>query len=398
MLFFTAVVFGFGLLLGLDPLISQAFGAGDREGCRRTLWQGVYLGLMLTPPSMGLIWGMVPWMESWGIHPEVAALAGPYVRIVSWSTAPLFLFLALRHYLQAMGRVHSLVLSLVVGNVLNAVGNWLLIDGNLGFPALGVEGSAWSTVLSRLAMPLVLLGDAWRVTPGSRAGLPGMVDRWEWARMAKLLRLGWPAAVHLSLEVGVFALATALAGRLVPAALAAHQIVLNLASTTFMVPLGIASAGSVRVGQAIGRRDFPAAQRAGWTAIGLGAGFMACAGIGLALVPRFMIGLFSVDPDVLRVGTGLMYVAALFQLFDGIQVVSTGVLRGAGETRWPMLCNLFAHWMIGLPVGYGLGLVWGWGALGLWIGLSAGLMAAGVTILTLWASRAQRLCRQPIDA
>ena len=170
----------------------------------------------------------------------------------------------------------------------------------------------------------------------------------------RLLRLGAPAATQITLEVGVFAAATALAGRLVPAALAAHQIAINYAALTFMVPLGIASAGAVRVGHAVGRRDADGAARSGWTALLFAVMFMSIAASVFLFLPRFLLEAFTSDTGVLDVGVRLLFVAAVFQLFDGVQGVATGILRGLGDTRTPMLWNLFAHWFVGLPLGYTL--------------------------------------------
>ena len=195
--------------------------------------------------------------------------------------------------------------------------------------------------------------------------------------------------MQVTLEVGVFAAVTALAGRLAPVTLAAHQIVLNVASVTFMVPLGVGSAGAVRVGQAVGRRDAPGARHAGWAALTLGGGFMSCAAVVFVLAPYPILGLFTTDTAVIRVGVSLLLVAAVFQLFDGLQGVATGVLRGFGDTRTPMLWNLAGHWFFGLPVGYLLCFVMGWGVVGLWIGLSTGLILVGVVLVVVWWRRAR---------
>ncbi len=198
--------------------------------------------------------------------------------------------------------------------------------------------------------------------------------RIEMASFRRLIALGFPAAAQLSLEVGVFAAASVLTGRLAPVALASHQIALNIASVTFMVPLGVSSAGAVRVGHAVGRRDTAGAERAGWTALLIGSAFMSVAAAAFVLAPRALVGAFSVDEGVLCVGTALLFVAAVFQLFDGLQCVATGVLRGLGQTRTPMLWNLLGHWLIGLPFGYVLCFVLDRGVVGLWWGLSTGLI------------------------
>jgi MATE family multidrug resistance protein len=205
--------------------------------------------------------------------------------------------------------------------------------------------------------------------------------------MSRLISLGLPAAMQLTLEVGVFAAATALAGRLPPAALAAHQIAVNIAAFTFMVPLGVGSAGAVRVGQAIGRLDAAGAARSGWTALALGSGFMACSAAVFLLLPGALIGAFTSDRRVLAVGVSLLMVAAIFQLFDGIQAVATGALRGLGDTRTPMFWNLIGHWFVGLPLGYILCFTMRVGVIGLWWGLSSGLIICGVSLLLAWSRR-----------
>jgi MATE family multidrug resistance protein len=192
-------------------------------------------------------------------------------------------------------------------------------------------------------------------------------------------------------EVGVFAVSTALAGRLEPVATASHQIAMNIAAVAFMIPLGLASAGAVRVGNAVGADNPRGAAAAGWTVIAMGVAFMLMSGTLFVLAPRALIGLFTHDADVLTLGASLLAIAALFQLFDGLQGVVTGTLRGLGDTRTPMVTNLGAHWLVGLPIGYTLCFVAGWGAPGLWWGLSVGLIVAGLVLLATWIRRAGEL-------
>jgi MATE family multidrug resistance protein len=199
-----------------------------------------------------------------------------------------------------------------------------------------------------------------------------------------LFELGFPAASQVAAEMGVFALASAMAGMVDPISSASHQVALNLAGAAFMIPLGIASAGAVRVGRAVGAENRPLAAASGWTALALGTFVMALSGLAFLLVPRLLIGLFTQDADVLRVGTALLSIAAVFQLFDGIQAVATGTLRGLGDTRTPMLTNVAAHWLVGLPISYTLCFTAGWGVRGVWIGLSVGLIVTGAILLWVW--------------
>jgi MATE family multidrug resistance protein len=383
-LFIAVGIFGLGMLLGLDTLVSQAFGAGRLEECHRWLLHGIVLALLLTIPTTLLLFWMSATLDQWGINPDVLRLTRPYLDAVAWSTPALLVYFAFRRYLQGVGVVRPIMITLIGANVLNAAANWILIHGHFGAPALGVAGSAWATVLARLVMALSLIAVVVYRESDRRPRLIDTPLTIEWARLRRLIALGAPAAGQLTLEVGVFAAGSALAGRMLPASLAAHQIALNLAGFTFMVPLGLASAGAVRVGHAIGRGDAAAAARAGWTAILFGVLFMTVAALTFLTIPRVLLGAFTADPRVLEIGVSLLAVAAVFQLFDGLQGVSTGVLRGLGDTRTPMLWNLAGHWGIGLPLAYLLAFRFGLGVIGLWWGLSSGLIICGVALLVVW--------------
>jgi MATE family multidrug resistance protein len=384
-MYFAVAVAGIGMLLGLDALVSQAFGAGRIDQCHRWLVQACWLSVVMAVPVVGLNLALIPWLGNWGVAPEVAALAGEYLGVLSWGTVPLFLYFAVRRYLQAMNRVGVAMATLLGANLLNAGLNWVLIHGALGLPALGVVGSAWSTVMGRVAMFAALAAYAVWHSRRHGTGLEATPRAIDLKAQRRMVGLGWPAAIQLLLEVGVFAIAAVLAGRLGSAELAAHEVVLNAASVTFMVPLGVAQAGAVRVGQAIGRRDRAGAARAGWAALLLGGGFMACMGVVFLTVPRPILEVFTRESEVIRVALPLLAAAAAFQLFDGLQVVAGGALRGTGDTRTPLLANLAAHWTIGLPVGYVLAFPMGRGLVGLWIGLAVGLICVGVFLVGSWA-------------
>ncbi|HBY59021.1 MAG TPA: MATE family efflux transporter [Solibacterales bacterium] len=387
---FGAVIFGMGLLLGLDTLVAQAYGARRFADCHRALLQGVYVSLALAPLLMLAVWGLRPLLGLVGINPRVLPGVLDYLNAVNFSTLPLLLYASFRRYLQAMNEVRPVMFALLSANLVNVAGNWVLIFGHWGAPAMGAEGAGWATCVSRLYMAGVLTGYAVLRDRHNETGLFRVGLRPDGAAIRRLLQLGLPAALQLWLEVGAFGTATALAGRLEPAALAAHQIALNLASFTYMAPLGISSAAAVRVGHAVGRGDTRGARRAGWTAVFFGAAFMSVAGLVFLLAPRPLLRAFTSDANVIATGAGLLFLCALFQLFDGLQVVTTGALRGAGETRTPMLMNLVGHWLIGLPMGYALAFPFGLGVHGLWVGLSLGLIVVGAVLLAVWAGRARR--------
>jgi len=390
-LFYTIGVFGTGMLLGLDTLVPQAFGAGRLADCHRWLFHALAGIMVLGPLLMIPMFLVLPFLEIWGIAHAVAEHAGPYTRALLWSTLPLLGFMAFRHYLQAMNRVRVIMFVLVSANLVNAFANWVLIFGRLGSPEFGVEGAGWASCISRVYMCGALAGyvvwDAKRRDSGLFEA-PRTIEA-GWVR--ELARLSFPAAMQRALEIGVFAMATALVGRMDALSLAAHQVALQAASVTFMVPLGISSAAAVRVGQAIGRKDPESAHHSGWAAIALGGGFMIAAGALFVAFPEMIIRLFSNDPELVAAGVGLLYVAALFQLFDGLQVVATGALRGAGDTKTAMLANLAGHWFLGLPIGWLLAFRAGWGAEGVWVGLCIGLMAVGGALAWHWATRLERL-------
>ncbi|MGB6728736.1 MAG: MATE family efflux transporter, partial [Terracidiphilus sp.] len=344
---YTPSLFGVGLLLGLDTMVAQAYGRSDHDECHRWLAQGVYLAATASPFIMLLLVAASIGFTRFGITAEVAAPAGQYLRLLLWGTLPLLLYSGTRRYLQGVGEVRVITVTYVFANLVNWFGNWVLIYGKLGFPAMGVRGSAISTVASRIVMAVALLGFAWRYE--RTRGHP-LFRHWagpQIARLKELARLGLPAAGQILMEVGAWSLATFGVGYLTPVALATHQIVLNYASMTYMVPLGIASAAAVSVGHALGAGDPGRARRAGWLSLALGTSFMALAAIVLISFPRPLIELYTRDPRVLAVGPTLLAIVAAFQIFDGIQIVSTGSLRGLGETRIPMLANFVGYWILG---------------------------------------------------
>ncbi len=389
-MFVAAAFFGAGLFLGLDTLVSQAFGAGDLDDCHLSLANAIYLAAVLTPLLVTVTWLSTPVLDVIGVQPAVVAQAVPYLEAMLWSTFPLLLYFAFRRYLQAMNLVGPVMFALVSANAVNVLANWMLIFGHWGAPALGVEGAGWATCLSRTYLALVLLGYILYHERRHKMGLARAPWRPDLARLREILALGLPAAGQMLAEIGVFALATTLIGRLDKASLASHQIALNVVSYTYMVPLGISSATAVRVGQALGRRDGQGAARAGWTGLVLGAGFMSACAVLLWTLPVQVIRLFTPDPAVAAVGAALLVAGAFFQIFDGLQVVATGALRGAGDTQTPMLTTTVAYWVVGLPLGALLCFRWHWGAIGIWIGLSLGLILVGCVLLMAWRQRVKR--------
>lgn len=385
-LYYTFAVFGIGVMLGLDTLISQAYGRGDLADCKKSLAGGLVTSVLVAPPLMAAVWGMGPVMDWFGIAPELRDGAQGYLRAVSWGTLPLMIYAALRRYLQSQDVVRPVMFALVSANVVNLLGNWMLIFGNWGAPALGAAGSGYATSVARVYMVAVL---AWVTV--ERDGWAGWTAWPGWERVREVVRLGVPVGLQISFEVAVFALTTTMLGALGPVALGGHQIALNLVSITYMIPLGISSAVAVRVGQAAGRREQGAASRAGWVGIGLGAGFMGMAAVVFWMAPGVVAGWYTNDAEVVRTASSLLVIAAFFQLFDGIQAVATGALRGVGDTRTPMMAHVICYWAIGLPLGWWLTYPMGLGARGFWTGLSLALILIGIWLLWAWRRKIERV-------
>ena len=390
-LFYPIAIFGTGLLAGMDTLVAQSFGADDQRDCRCSLVNGVWLAAGLAVPLALVIWALIPLLQAVGTNPRVMVLLGPYLKALLWGILPLLAYAAFRRYLQAVNVVAVITFATVSANIVNFAGNWALMFGHWGAPAMGLEGSGWSTTIARAYMAAVLLAAI--VWHERKTG--NLLYRMSWkpdvARLLRLLDLGLPAALQILIEGGLFGVIAVLAARLDEVSLAAHGIAINVVSTTYMVPLGISSAAAVRVGQAVGRKDRPGAATSGWTALLLGTLFMGAAGLTLWMAPRWILRVFTADVAVIATGAALLRIAALFELFDGFQTVATGALRGLGDTRSPMLAHLAGYWVIGLPISSVLCFRLSWGVAGIWVGLTAALILIGVALVWVWKERVRAL-------
>jgi MATE family multidrug resistance protein len=390
MVFFPLAVSFTGLLLGMDTLVSQAFGARALHDARHTLVNAVWLALAITPVTIALTVAAVPVMRAVNVNRDVMALCVPYMRALSWGLAPLFLFTAFRRYLQAIDIVKPVTFALVSANLINFVANWVLIYGHWGAPALGLEGTGYATSLSRLYMTAVLFGVVLWEERKSDYLVFAISWRPDWSRLRELVRLGLPATGQIAFEGAVFGVVTVLAAKLDPVSLAAHGIAVQVIATTFMVPLGISSAAAVRVGQAVGRKDARGVVAAGWAALAIAGAFMTAAGVLLWVAPAFIIQRFIADAAVIAMGATLLRIAAFFELFDGLQIVATGALRGLGDTATSMITHLIGYWLIGMPIVYVFCFTLGWGAAGIWIGLTVALILIGVALAVAWKLRSSR--------
>jgi len=379
------LVFGMGLTLGIDPILTQAHGAGDGKAVGLAVQRGLVVAALASVPT-ALLWLLAePALIFAGQSPALARMAQDYVVVQMPSTVGFLGFMVLRSYLQGRSIVAPALWITVLANVFNALLNWVLIFGKLGAPTMGLTGAGVATGLTRMLMCVALAWWIWAArlhhgawAPWSRAALAP-------AGLLEIVRYGAPVGVQLGLEMWAFQCATLLAGRLGEVELAAHTIVINLASLTFMMPLGISMAAVTRVGNLIGAGDRRGAQRAAWVALGLGAGVMALSAVMFVASGELLPYQYNHDVAVVAAATGLMPIAGAFQVFDGTQVVGGGILRGMGRTRPAAVFNLLGFYLLGLPVAWYLAFETGMGIAGIWWGLTLGLMVVAA-LLVAWVA------------
>jgi MATE family multidrug resistance protein len=389
-IFMTLLMVCTGMLMGMSPLVSQAFGAGDRRECRHVMVQGLWLAGMLAVPMTLVCFFGLPIARALGQSEEVSRLAGGFLVAIGWGVPPMLLFMAFRQYLDGMGFTRPAMVITFLGVAVNIVGNILLIYGfEVRVPLLGtlsvapggLVGAGWSTTICRWAMFAVMVIYVLRrrdLAVGVRLAPVA-------ARLRRMAAVGAPIGGQLLAEVGVFAFAVVMMGWIDPIAQAAHQVTINIASATFMVALGTSLAGSIRVGQHVGAGSRRGVQRAALMTYLVVISFMTLCALLFLLAPRWLLGLYTGDPRIVQVGMGLMVMAAAFQVFDGAQVAGLCALRGAADTRTPMWITVLGYWVIGAPVAYLLGFHTRMGAQGVWAGLVVSLVV--VSILLAWRTR-----------
>jgi multidrug resistance protein, MATE family len=377
--YFAVVVFGMGILMALDPVIAQAVGARDNPAISRGMQRGLLLAAVISVPTMLLLLPGEALLSLLRQPEGVIPVAAQYARASIPGVFPFLAFVVLRQSLQAMERLGRILVTIVLANLLNALLNWMLIFGALGAPEMGAVGSGWASSGSRWFMALALLAIAWRdLRPFL---IPLREDSFRVQPLLRMIRLGVPIGVHYSFEMGAFTMIGLLMGWLGMIEMAAHHVAVNLASLTFMVPMGVGGAAAVLVGQAVGRGDPVAARSAAGAALAYGLGFMTLSAIVFLSMPYLLARVYTIDEAVIAVAVVLIPLAGIFQIFDGMQVVSLGVLRGVGDTRTPMIVAMVGYWLIGIPVSAYLGLHIGTGATGLWWGLVIGLGIVAILLL-----------------
>jgi MATE family multidrug resistance protein len=383
--FFTLLMVCMGVVLAVGPMVAQAHGAEDVEPMGRSVRQGLWLGLAMAIPAVALLWNIAPVLRLLGQEEATIARTQAYLRAIAWGFLPFLWFVVLRSFVEGVSRPRPVTLIAFVGVGLNVAANYVLMYGKLGFPALGLVGTGWASTLVYWTM----FGLLWLYVQGKRAFQPyhlfARLGKPDWHYFRELFRIGWPIGASLGIESGLFMITVMMMGWISTTALAAHQVAIQCAAFTFMVPLGVGLATAVRVGQAAGRGDAAGVRRAGGVGIGLAALVMLGAALAFWTVPRAIVSLYldlgdSANDLVVTTAVSLLGVAAVFQVFDGVQVAASGALRGLKDTRVPMLIGLFSYWGVGLAGGYVLGFTLGLGPTGLWWGLVLGLGTAAALL------------------
>ncbi|HEX6409097.1 MAG TPA: MATE family efflux transporter [Sphingomicrobium sp.] len=390
---FGMILFALGVLTASSPMIASALGERFNavRDVRRTFRQSLWAAALMTVPTLIVLWNAEPIILAFGQEPELARLAAWFLKGYTWVIPPWMLFQVMRNFVSAMERPRWVLVISAAGIPLNALVSWALIFGKLGLPELGLIGGGIGSAIVWTAMALALFTVIVTDRQFRRFHLFGRFWRPDWPRFRQLFRLGGPIGLTMGFEGGVFSAAAYLMGLFGAPSVAAHQIALQIAATTFMIPLALGQAATVRVGLAYGRRDASGIALAGWTAFALSTAFMALMATLMFLFPRDLITLFLDDTPanatVISLGVSFLMIAALFQIVDGWQVVAAGMLRGIHDTRVPMIFALFGYWAIGLGVGIALAFSMEWRGIGIWTGLAAGLGVVAVLMLLRWARR-----------
>jgi multidrug resistance protein, MATE family len=388
------LLFGIGLVTAASPMMASKIGAMPHSvrDVRRTFRQSLWAAVAVTIPIWILLWFSTPLLLAAGQPEQLARDTGMFIGTLQWMILPALGTVALRSFMSALEMPRWTLVAGIAAVVVNAVVNYGLIFGKFGLPAWGLWGAGIGSSVTSLFQFLFLIGVTYLHPKFRRYRLFGRFWRSDWARFKEICRLGFPIALHMGFEASVFAAAVIIMGYISTEAVAAHAVAIQIASMTFMVPMGIAQAATVRVGIGFGQSDNDAITRAGWAAFVLGVGFMVAMALLIWIMPRTLAGLF-IDPAmagnvrVLDIAVGYLGIAAIFQIVDGAQVVGAGMLRGLHDTKWPMLFAAFGYWVIGIGVGAMLAFWAQWDGVGIWVGLATGLAIVAVLIVFRWLSR-----------
>jgi MATE family multidrug resistance protein len=393
-LYFAILIFAIGLITATAPMMAESFGRKRKvvRDVRRTFRQGLWSAVFLSVPAWLVLWHAEIILVAFGQEPTLAADAQTFTRALQWGMLPTLGFIALRSFVSALERPLWALWVTAVAILFNIAANWALVFGHLGLPAMGLRGSGLATTLSNI---FLFVGLALAVTFNRKLRRYHLFGRWwraDWPRLAKLWRLGLPIGATMAFEITVFNAAVLAMGWFGQASIAAHSIAIQIAAVSFMVPMGLSQAATVRVARALGAGDCDGITRAGWTAFGIALAFGVTMSVVLLVAPRPLIGAFVALDDpanalVVELAISFLFCAAVFQIADGAQVVGAGMLRGLQDTRVPMLFAALGYWGFGMPLGLLLAYQGGLQGTGVWIGLAAGLAIVAVMMMSRWMQR-----------
>lgn len=369
-------IFCMATLIVINPIVSQFLGARKFEEIGKSARQMFWLILMLAIPCFFLIRNLDIVMNLVGVTSEIIPIADGYLKAISWGILPLLAYAGVRYFSEGLSVTKPAMYIAAVSLVLNVGANYVLMYGKLGFPQFGAIGTGYATSIINLLGAITFLSFTFSFKPFKRFNIFARTTGPEWKYIGELIKVGVPNGISSTMEVLLFATVSLLMGTLSVKAAAAHQIAINVAATMFTIPFGLSMAISQRVGFSLGQSSIEKARLRGFIGIAMCAGIMTFTALFLFLAPDFIIGIYTNDIEVARVAVSLIFMAAIFQISDGLQVGAFGALRGLKDTRIPMVVNFISYWLIGFPIGYILGISMGYGPEGLWIGLICGLTVA----------------------
>lgn len=393
-IFFVVLMFGIGVSMAITPLVAMADGKHNPKRISRLFNHGFTINWIVGTMLFLLIVLGSPLLYHLNQPEEVVVLAIPYLAIITFSLLPFMIFQTFKQFAEGLSQTKQAMYITLVCNAVNVFLNWIFIYGNLGIPAMGLNGAGWATLISRVLMALII---GYYIMKSKRYGIFNLsfkVKKLSFPMVSKMLKIGVPTGFQFIFEVGAFSSAAIMMGWIGVTALAAHQIAINLASISYMMASGLSTAAMVRVGNQLGRKDIPTLREAGFTSFVMVAMFMSITAVIFVLFREFLPSLYIDDMEVIQMSASLLVIAALFQLSDGIQVVGLGALRGMADVRVPTLVTLVAYWVIGLPLGYVFAFVMGMQEVGIWYGLLIGLTITGIMLLYRFHSLSAKLLRK----
>ena len=390
-MFILIFIIGLGVSMSVTPLIAILVGAKRLQECgiyfRQSLIVNIVLGLIL----MSVVFFTSNLFEYLNQPLAVAEQASSYTKIIALSIMPAMLFHTYKQFIEGFSIMKPAMIIAIVANIINAFANWVFIYGNIGMPALGLNGAGWATFFSRVFMAFVIMLYVMNKEYFKQFDVNFHFKKINFPVIKKILSIGLPSGFQYFFEVGAFSFAVIMIGWLGTNQLAAHQIAINLASITFMVVLGISAAGGIRVGNKVGKKDVVEVRKAGFTAVIMGASIMFTFGVIFIVLNEFLPTLYIDNEDVIRIASSLIVIAALFQISDGIQGVGIGVLRGLTDVKIPTLITFIAYWVLALPIGYLFGFVFHFGVEGVWVGLLLGLTASAAMLTIRFNIKSKQL-------